>query len=267
MKNTDGFSWHRVSMVANYYMPRIRWQVMFYPLISLVAFALGMLTYNPATPETGFWFVGVLQYFVMFGPLALAFHRNRDKCEPASAPAARGSEKATFLVIYSLVVLPVLALAPCDIAMNIAYGRSLFVAGPVADAQVAALLPSAAVQRAENILGLLFATSVCACVVVYARRKVTLKSIGFIILGNVGLALVTVIIMMFMPSMKALVNSTPKLHTASGVTDALAPVMNRFYTLLIPITAVAIVLVIVLIYRGAVRRSREEAEENAGTEV
>ena len=40
MKNIDAFSWRRVSMVANYYSPRIRRQLMFYPLISLVAFAL-----------------------------------------------------------------------------------------------------------------------------------------------------------------------------------------------------------------------------------
>ena len=44
MKNIDAFSWRRVSMFANYDSPRMRRQLMFYPLISLVACALGMIT-------------------------------------------------------------------------------------------------------------------------------------------------------------------------------------------------------------------------------
>lgn len=251
MKNIDAFSWRRVSMVANYYKPRIRWQLMFYPLISLVAFALGMMAYNPGTPESGFWFTGLLQYFVMFGPLVIAFRRDWDM---SITLPARASEKATFLVIYSLVILPVLALAPCDIAMNIAYGRSLFVAGPVADPQVAALLPDAAVQRAMNILGVLFATSVCACVVMTSRRRVVLKSVLFILLSNLGLGFITAIVTMFMPGMNALTTAAPKLHTAGAATDALVPVMNSVYSLLIPFTAAGIVLFILLIYRGAARR-------------
>ncbi|MCI5979086.1 MAG: hypothetical protein MRZ32_09285 [Bacteroidales bacterium] len=252
MKNIDAFSWRRVSMVANYYSPRIRRQLMFYPLISLVAFALGMITYNPGEPASGLWVTGLLQYFVIFGPLALAFHR--DWAMSITLPAG-SAEKATFLAIYSIIVLPVLAMAPCEIALNLVYDRSLFVTDPaMVDPEVAAVLPDAAKQRAQNILGLLFSTAVCMWVVMKTRRHVVLKAIGFILLFGLVFGFVVGIMSLFNSGITEAAASAIRLHSSSAVPPAMKVIIKEMITISTYLSAAGIILFVLLTYRAAARR-------------
>lgn len=188
----DKFSWKRVSMVSSYYSTRLRWQVMFYPLVSLFVFMLSMIAEMVGGVIVAQSLTGLLQYLVIFGPLVFAFRRkgDMDYFIPVS-----GTEKATFLAIYCLIVLPILVLAPCEIANQLVYERSIFTADLSAVPQLKTMVLNNTAMAACSILQMLTGASICMWVVSAVRRKVVLKSILFTLITFMVLGLVSGIFM------------------------------------------------------------------------
>lgn len=113
------FSMSRVMMVARYFGPRISWQIKFYPLVSLGIFALAALMRSAGAPLLSSGLTGMLQYLVLFGPIVLA---TRNDYEMVTTLPARASEKGLFAILYSLVLLPLLAYGPIYLASLLCYG-------------------------------------------------------------------------------------------------------------------------------------------------
>lgn len=104
---TNSFSWHRFGMVARFYYPRLKLQIMLYPLLSLLSLLLTMAVarydFMPIGPVT---LLGiVLSAALWFGPAIFTYHEGPEV--EAMLPANK-NEKAIFIMAYSLIAVPVL---------------------------------------------------------------------------------------------------------------------------------------------------------------
>ncbi len=104
---TNSFSWHRFGMVARFYYPRLKLQIMIYPLLSLLGMlttiAVAKLEFMPMAPAT---LLGMLLSAALwFGPAIFSY---REGPEVESMLPANKNEKALFIIAYSLIAIPVL---------------------------------------------------------------------------------------------------------------------------------------------------------------
>lgn len=107
----DRFSLGRLAMVARYYWPTVRMQVIIYPAVSLFAGIVIALCKNHMTAAlllTGLLSLP-LSLLLNFGPLVFAFKSSQ---EIETLIPARTSEKAAFLILYNMVIMPVLITVP-----------------------------------------------------------------------------------------------------------------------------------------------------------
>lgn len=126
----DRFSMGRLAMVARYYWPTVRLQVIIYPAVSLLAGIIIALCKNHMTAAlllTGLLTMP-LSLLLNFGPLVFAFKSNQ---EIETLIPARTSEKTTFLILYNMVVMPILITVPKWIITTIFFpDMALAMAGP-----------------------------------------------------------------------------------------------------------------------------------------
>ncbi|MBD5250972.1 MAG: hypothetical protein HDS56_07345 [Barnesiella sp.] len=108
MMINNGFSWERMSLLARYYMPAIKKQLLIYLIIIAVYFIAGVMA------ELPYWFHGMflmLWGIVQFGfsylfyLAPIVFSRYDDNTISTLLPA-RGEEKALFVMGYSLIFVP-----------------------------------------------------------------------------------------------------------------------------------------------------------------
>lgn len=113
MIQENRFSWERMSLLARYYMPAIKKQLLIYVIIILVYFIAGVMSQVP------YWFSGLFMmvwgicqfgYAYMFYLAPIAFSRYDDNALNTLIPA-RGDEKALFIIVYSLVLVPIFIVA------------------------------------------------------------------------------------------------------------------------------------------------------------
>lgn len=98
----NSFSWHRVGMVGIFHRSQIRRQIIIYTAIVATLFILSAL------PGSFFGFIQsleatVLGFMFYLGPIAFAYS---SRVTETMLPA-RASEKFTFYLIYSLLIIPV----------------------------------------------------------------------------------------------------------------------------------------------------------------
>lgn len=246
----EKYSLRRAALVGNYYTSRLRWQVMFYPLISLLFFAMSMVANSLGSELIGMTLTGFLQYLVIFGPIVFAIRRN-DVME-ATIPAS-SAEKSTFLAVYCLIILPVLALAPCEIATQLVYGKSILAADLSSDTNLSALELNTTIFTISSLLQIIFGASVCMWVVTAARKSPVMKGILFTIAANfvIGMA---VGIVVAVNVVKTTLNS-PRLHRMPNINyEALGETMNSVYTWLIPLLSILIIFAIWRTFRAMSKR-------------
>ena len=101
-----GFSWQRLSLVARYYYPLLRPQILIYPLTALV---LAVIRSALNHSELGILSDGMLDSFLnfmmYFSPCIFA--KRSDRYIETMLPAT-GAEKSVFILTYCLVILPLL---------------------------------------------------------------------------------------------------------------------------------------------------------------
>lgn len=107
---TDNFSWQRVGMVADYYYPMLRRQIILYPAISA---AIGIATFFMYNSPVSTVFAGLLSliitFMLYFGPTI--FTRRSDRAMETLLPATY-TEKSTFILLYTFIGIPLLAQGP-----------------------------------------------------------------------------------------------------------------------------------------------------------
>ena len=244
------FSFRRMGMVARYYGGRLRWQVMFYPLISLVVFALVMVIRNFGGVVLGNSIAGILQYFVIFG--SIAFVTRRDFAMSTTLPAS-GMEKGLFMILYSMIVLPVLAYGPVEIASQIVYGQSVVFGSLSSTPELSVLENHFGILASFSLISLAVNVATCLWVVAAARRKVVLKAILFPIFMNIVIGLVIGLI----TAIKAMEVATnaPRLHRMPRFNiEAFGDALSDVLMWLIPFMAVYIVIALWRVIHAAGRR-------------
>lgn len=246
-ENSNKFSIRGISASCNYYTSRIRWQIMFYPLISLLVFAISMVCNHVGMGELGKSFTGLLQYLVIFGPLIFAI---RGKNSITLPNELSGSSEATFLVLFSLIILPVLALAPCEIATQIVYHKSMFNMPEVPELKGMSIANGTMI--AASVLQIIFGAAICLWVVSAARKRVILKGILFTIIANIAIGLVVGIATAV--SIVKTDIASPKLHSMPVINyKMIGETLNTMFTFMIPILAIGIVVAVFFTYRGRLR--------------
>lgn len=114
------FSWRRVAMVARFFYPMLRSQIIFFPIVAF-AFSLWINlmpdSFILKDMITGFMLLGIT---LMFWWASGKFAGPNRQCE--TMLPALWSEKALFVVVYSLAIVPLLLFVP---QMIVDYAASL----------------------------------------------------------------------------------------------------------------------------------------------
>ncbi len=102
----NGFSWERVKMVAAYYYPVIKPQMIWYPIVVALLYGLALLcqTVDWLAP-VGVALTGPFSFMFYFAPIILA---RRDCRLVTTMLPATAAEKMAVLAVYFFVVVPVL---------------------------------------------------------------------------------------------------------------------------------------------------------------
>lgn len=107
---TDRFSWRRVGMVARFFYPKLRSQIILFPMMA-VALSLWVYlmpnTFVLKDMLTGFMYLAVT---LMLCWASGKFAGSNRQCE--TMLPALWSEKALIVVVYSLIVVPLLLFVP-----------------------------------------------------------------------------------------------------------------------------------------------------------
>lgn len=110
LPSADRFSWRRVAMIARYYYLPLRRAIILFPLLS---FAVGMFSFFSIRYEINIFFSGtlstILSFLYYWSPII--FNRVEQSQLTLSLPC-RWSERATFVMLFSLIGLPILIFAP-----------------------------------------------------------------------------------------------------------------------------------------------------------
>lgn len=184
----DKFQWARVMAVARYYWPRLRNQVIAYPLVSLVVFALMILLDKAGAGMLGDMLYGLTGYLVMFGAIALV---TRHDFDVTTVLPAKGSEKCVFILFYALVAIPLLVYAPGNLLSLIVYGEWIF----SRTLNMSDMLDlDAWVVIFSNMLSSAAAIGTCLWTIMANRRHRVVKGIIYPLFPALGFGIITGIV-------------------------------------------------------------------------
>lgn len=96
-----------LGMVARYYYPRLKWQLIAYPLISVLCTAFMVWMAAEEIPFLGLIAEWILVLMIIFAPLAFARYNSRQLDIALPAP---WQLKAAFLLLYTVVIVPLMVL-------------------------------------------------------------------------------------------------------------------------------------------------------------
>lgn len=113
------FSFDRIVNIARYYYPVLKRQIILYPIAGIV---VGILNLTAAFTPVGILFSGIINsaisFLYAFGPVVFARHSNPviETMLPATP-----REKASFVILYSLIGIALLVYAPFYIVLGIGH--------------------------------------------------------------------------------------------------------------------------------------------------
>ncbi|MCI9606835.1 MAG: hypothetical protein HFJ94_01515 [Muribaculaceae bacterium] len=181
---TDSFSLRRTLAFGKIFSPWIGRQLLFMPLISL---AVAILTIVLATNPVGTLFCGLLSFvpaiMVYFGSLVFAY--SNDRTMLAILPV-KWSEKALFMIVYSLVVVPLCVDVPQILADRVA----IWLDPDRLDSNVflSAKYTTQGVSASWNYLQQLIPAAVCLTAVVFYTSRRILMPVVWTIVSVIGLS-------------------------------------------------------------------------------
>ena len=104
-----GFSWRRVKMLFDFYLPTTKYQMMAYPIISFVLAFFLLLTISAQSFFLIFIFLGMfgMVYALYWNPII--FSRRNYHLVETILPVT-GNEKLAFYFIYSFLLIPIITI-------------------------------------------------------------------------------------------------------------------------------------------------------------
>ncbi len=247
MDYSNKFSVNRAIKYGRLFSPWIQRQLLFYPLISIfisvLSIILGYTTYGIAFTALLSFIPAILQYF---GSLVFGMHTDRyiETLVPAT-----WCEKATFTVVYSLVVLPLLLNIPSQIIYWIAT-RIPSVAEGNSWIEVHQLSKALSSGWLWNIVQSLIPTAVCLlALVIYSSRRI-LMSVVWSIVSLIGISILGGIVG-FMSAIKMVKEDINTLNNndPEAIIDSLASSMQPSLIILGIAGCVILLVIVCIIFR------------------
>ncbi len=183
---TDRFSWRRVAMVSRFYFPKLRSQIILFPVMA-VALSLWVHlmpdTFVLKNVLTGFMY---LAFTLMLWWASGKFAGSNRQCE--TMLPALWSEKALIVVAYSLIVVPILLFLP---QMLIDYVASLIEDEPLTllglgDDSIIIFGKKLGLSSCDT----LFTITTCMFVACRSAKSTFLKSALWSLLATIGFGLI-----------------------------------------------------------------------------
>lgn len=190
------FSFHRFVSVARFFFPRLKLQIIWYPIIS---FILGMATMACMLSQSpGLFFLAltgdtfILSILLEYGPLAFAFYSSPEM--ETSLPATN-TEKITFIFGYTFIAIPIMLLAPVTL-IELMWNDKFFT--PTMTEILKNINSAVGSLSCKNIImslfQYLFPMAVCLYAVMKHTSKRLAKGIIWTVCANVSLAVIGVLI-------------------------------------------------------------------------
>ena len=230
------FSWRRVGMVGRFYYPRLKWQLIAYPIASICLTLLISTLIKLELPALATApFSTALSFIVYLGPLFFTAKAAREV--ETTLPATAG-EKATFMILYSLVVIPLLTWIPQYTVQLLMFGQIIptdeilkHTMPANANIDTASIMQFAIKSIPANVLIYFAVILTCLYAVVSVKRNRIVMSIVFCIVYQIAVSIVTVIYFIF-----KIINSGFIQKIAEGKTTTPDAVADETIMLLTEIT-------------------------------
>lgn len=245
MTNNDSFSWQRCLAYGRMYSPLIKYQLILWPLLALAIFLLSL---GSGFLSFGIIFIGLLgfiaSFMVYFGPMVFAF--GPDLSIETVLPV-KWSEKAVFVVIYSLIVLPLCVKIPMSGGILIAklISPELVHTNSYMEMQSLAFSNTGYWGLAQELLP----AAVCLLsVIMYSRKRVLMSAVwtfvSLIGLGMVGfiVGLLSVFRMGYNDGMDGLQQKTPD-EIASTLIHNMTPYLIVLAVIVVAFLVTAVYLI------------------------
>ncbi len=261
---SDNFSWRRVGMVGQFYFPRLKWQLIAYPIAAICLTLLTSVLIKIELPAVAIApFSSIISYMVSLGPLFFTAMAAREV--ETSLPATNG-EKTVFMILYSLIIIPLLVWIPQWLIQLLMFGSIAPISEILqhtmpsnSDIAIPQISQLATKSIPTNILSSFAVILVCLCTVVTLKRNRIILSIVFCIVYQIVITIVTSIYIG-----AKIVNAGIFQKIASGKTtspDAVTEEITKFMTTVMPDTIwlmgglnlIACIVLTYLIYRGIKR--------------
>ena len=253
------FSWHRTGMTAAFYYPRVKWQIIFYPVVAMLLSLLSALLNKHQFPILlASPLNSIVTWMVYLGPLFLL---NRSSREVETMLPATAKEQSVCLILYAAVLVPAITILGSWIGQTIVYGNTnpliIFsnanLPGDTEEVKelTKAMVPYMGKSYIGGLLNLIAATLVTLTAVVKVRKNRILMAIVFVIVYNIVTTIigtVAMLIRMFSSGFMQLAKSGNAADEAFK--NLFMSTMSETFTTIAVIAAIAIVIFIPTIYRG-----------------
>lgn len=180
----------RLRAVARFYLPRLKKQLIWYPVISSLLGLVTTMCYLTKSPSLFLLsIIGdafILSILMEYGPLAFAIHSSP---EMETALPATGKEKATFILGYTFIILPLLLIVPLGLIDVLFYRQfnELLLSIPEIGSIVTESISIKTIVF--SLLQYIVPMSVCLYAVMHYTRKRVVYGIVWTIITNVVLAI------------------------------------------------------------------------------
>lgn len=247
MTNSDSFSWRRCLAYGRMYSPLIKYQLILWPLVALAIF---LLSFASGFISFGIIFIGLLgflaSFMVYFGPMVFAF--GPDLSVETILPV-KWSEKAVFVIVYSLILLPLCVKLP--IAGGVLIAQSISPELVQTNSYIEVQRFSMSTYGWWGMVQELIPAAVCLlAVVMYSRRRVLMATVwtfvSFFGMGIIGfvVGLLSVFRMGCNDGMEGVGRKSP-----DEIVTSMMHSMSPYFIILSIVAAAFIVTVVCLICR------------------
>lgn len=258
----NSFSWKRVGMVARFYYPRVKWQLLLYPLFALALNLIGGYILKAGFPAVLISpLSSIPSWMVYYGSLFLIIKESR---EVETMLPATAKEKATCLILYAALLLPLITTIPSWIGGFIVFGTfntaeiMPYINFPEDSKKVIDYMAPLLNQSMYYGIPTVIACSLITLLTVArAKRNRIILSIAFVIAYTVAMTLIgTVAVIVSIFSENGIINEIKKGSVSDDrlMQDLFANTLPTTLDTIAICGVITVAVMIPLIYRGIKNR-------------
>lgn len=256
----NSFSFRRVEMVGGYYYPIFKKQLWIYPLLSLVAgIVTFMLEYLPEYFGIGYFGMSCFFNGVILTALTFMFYWSPcvfgdDGREIEISLPALWSEKATFLIAYFFVAIPLMVFGPYIIARTALI--FFFIPGEtiVGLQRYSFGITVAGTNIGINSFDSLVALSTAFYVMIRSRRRSFARAAVLSIVALIGVGIVSGIMVFTRILNIGLEKVASYADSSSDMSEIISSLDINFYVLLTSAVCLAYVLLMIILSVRSIKR-------------